>query len=150
MGFILGALGEPRAQSRAAIVDDAWTRDVTSLTMAPDGAWGAATAAYVNTAIAGAVADCKARTEAKFGCGAHLTTIRAGWSLGLRCGASHVIVVADHELATAELTAQRREQDLRANYAPEMPSCTRVVTVDPNGRVVLPKNDGVGDRFSRK
>jgi hypothetical protein len=54
--------------------------------LVPDGAWGAATDPFVNRAIAGAIAKCKAMSGAELGCGAFLSSIRTGWSLGIRCG----------------------------------------------------------------
>ena len=144
LALLLGVPDRPRAQPVA--VDSEWMLDHTALTLAPDGRWGAATERYVNQAIAGAVANCKAKSAAQLGCGAHLATIRAGWSLGIHCG-SHVIVVAERALADAERMAQRREQHLRTRYAPNMPSCVRVVTVDPNGRIIAPKPDDLAGRL---
>src|SRR5215471_6208474 len=64
----------------------------TVLTMAPNGAWGAATDDSVGTAIAGAIAYCNRRQRGPVGCGASYTTIRAGWSLGIRCGGQNILV----------------------------------------------------------
>src|SRR5262245_36592977 len=147
LGLCLGTFGEPRAQPRSA--DGDWMLDITALTLAPDGTWGAATDAYVNRAIGGAVARCKATTGGRPGCGAYLSTIRAGWGLGIRCG-DHIIVVAERLLADAERRARRRENDLRTHYAPDMPSCVRVVTVDPAGRIIVPKIDDVTGRLSTR
>jgi hypothetical protein len=148
LAFILGsALVSSRAQP--AVTDNEWMLDFTALTLAPDGRWGAATDRYVNRAIAGAIAHCRATSPAKPGCGAYLSTIRAGWSLGMRCG-DNVIVVAERALADAELIARRRERHLRANYAPDMPPCIRVVTVDPDGRIIAPKIDDLSGRVSTR
>ena len=147
LALLLAVPERPRAQPGAA--DSEWMLDHTALTLAPDGRWGAATERYVNHAIAGAIANCKAKSGAQLGCGAHLATIRAGWSLGMHCG-DHIIVVAERALADAELMAQRREQHLRAHYAPDMPPCVRVVTVDPNGRIIAPKPDDLSGRVSNR
>jgi hypothetical protein len=147
LAFLLGPLDRPRAQPQAA--DTEWMLDYTALTLAPDDRWGTATDAYLNQAIAGAIANCKAMSGAQLGCGAYLVTIRAGWSLGLRCG-DHVIVVAERGLADAELMANRRERDLRENHAPDMPPCMRVVTVDPRGRIIAPKPDDLSGRVSTR
>ena len=61
-----------------AVADDDWT----VLMMAPDGSWGAATNFSVNRAIATAITNCKAAYQREIGCGAIITTIRAGWSSG--------------------------------------------------------------------
>jgi hypothetical protein len=138
----LGALAGAVQGAHGETEDDAWMRDYTALTMAPDGAWGTATARYPNEAIAGAIARCRAMSTSKSGCGAYLAMVRAGWSFALRCG-EHVILVAERARDDAERIATRREDELRANYAPGMPSCRRIVTVGPDGRVIEPKTDGV-------
>ena len=113
--------------------DESWT----VLTMAPDGSWGAATETWVNQAIARAIDSCKAMSRAAIGCGAYLTTVQAGWSLGLTCG-REVIVVADKTLAEAEQAARGRMLELRHRYVKDLPPCVRVVTVDPYGRITTP------------
>lgn len=106
----------------------------TVLTMAPDGAWGAATEPSTNRAIAGAIAQCRATSQAALGCGASFTSIRAGWSLGVRCGSENIIVAARSQ-ADAERAAHNREMEMRHVYMIEMEPCRRVVTIDPNGAV---------------
>ena len=145
LAFVLGgALDGLRAQSWQEIADsEEWMHDVTVLTMAPDGAWGVATEPALSRAIAGAIRNCRAKSGANLGCGAHFSTVRAGWSLGIRCGRENIIV-AENALADAERSASRREVDLRTNYVPDMPPCTRVVTVDPSGRIIAPTVDDSG------
>src|SRR6201999_3034282 len=99
---------------------------------------GSATEPTISRAIARAIANCKAMSGAELGCGASFTSIRAGWSLGIRCGRENIIV-ADKDLAEAERRALRREAELRTHYVPQMPACIRVVTIDPNGRSVTPE-----------
>jgi hypothetical protein len=115
--------------------DEDWMHHVTVLTIAPDGTWGVATDAFINRAIAGAIADCKRKYQREIGCGHRFTTIRAGWSLGFRCGNENIIV-AEKTLAEAERQARRREYDLRTMYVPNMPACARTVTIDPNGAII--------------
>ena len=107
----------------------------TVLTMAPDGSWGVATSIFIGEAISGAMAECKAMTGPKLGRGALSKTGRAAWVLGVRCGRENILV-ADKILANAELAALNRETELRNVYAKSMPSCVRIVTVDPDGMVV--------------
>jgi len=135
LGTLVAAFAQSASSQPPAI--EAWAHDFTVLTMAPDGAWGTATDPQVNRAIAGAIANCKAMSEMVLGCGAYLTSVRGGWSLGIRCG-NESIIVADRHLAEAEQRARRRETELRERYVRDMPSCSRVVTVDPNGAVVAP------------
>ena len=130
-----GARAQSSWQERAASED--WMHDYTVLTMYGD-AWGAATEPTLNEAIGRAIANCKAMSGPVLGCGAHSTTIRAGWSLGFRCGRENIIV-ADKDLAEAERGALQREVELRTHYVPEMPPCVRVVTIDPSGRSVTPE-----------
>jgi len=109
----------------------------TVLTMASNGAWGAATDDSVGTAIAGAIAHCNRRQRGPIGCGASYTTIRAGWSLGIRCGGQNILV-AEKTLVEAEQAAIDREIALRRHYVADMPPCVRVVSVDPSGTIIAP------------
>ena len=138
MAIGLGQFGV-RAQSnwQELAADEDWMLDFTVITMFGD-AWGSATEPFISQAIARALANCKAMSGAELGCGAHFTSIQAGWSLGIRCG-GEAIVVAEKDLAEAERRAARREAELRTHYRPEMPACVRVVTIDPSGRFVTPE-----------
>jgi hypothetical protein len=147
LGALAAALAQSASQQAEAIEE--WAHDFTVLTMAPDGAWGTATDPQVNRAIFLAINNCKAMSGMALGCGAYLTTVRGGWSLGIRCGRENIIV-ADRNLAEAEQRARRREDELREHYVPKMPRCARVVTVDPNGALVGPQlGYSGGTLFSR-
>lgn len=124
-----------------AIVPD--QDDWTVVTMAPDGSWGAATEPLVGQALARAIRNCKAMSGTKIGCGAQFRAIQAGWVLATRCGDRN-IVVAERLLADAERAARERETDLRQHYAPDLPPCRRVLTVNPRGGVVAKSQDEVG------
>jgi len=134
----LGQFGV-RAQSswQESAAQEDWMHDFTVLTMFGD-AWGSATGPHLNQAIAHAIANCRAMSRGTLGCGAYLTSIRAGWSLGIRCGRENIIV-ADRDLAEAERRALRRESELRTQFVRDMPECVRIVTVDPSGRIVPPR-----------
>jgi hypothetical protein len=119
--------------SKPAVANDDWT----VLTMAPDGSWGTATSFQTNRAIATAIANCKIMSQIEMGCGASFTVIQAGWSLGIRCGRENIIAAAK-TLADAEQAAVNREHQLRRLYVPDMPSCRRLVTVDPQGKILTP------------
>ena len=119
--------------------EDPWT----VLTMAPDGSWGTATDSSSSRAIARALADCKTMSGLPIGCGAKFTAIRAGWSLGLRCGTDNILVAA-RTLADAERAALQRETELRERYVPGLPRCLRVVTVDPDGTADAPSLRAAG------
>lgn len=136
----LGPSAGPLAQGAAPSLIDEWQRDWTVVTMAPDGAWGVATDMYMIKALAEAVDKCTAMTVRNVdyvGCGSHFTTIRAGWTVGLRCGERNIIS-AEANLNDAEKRANWREFELRRLYDPDMPRCQRVMTVDPAGQVIGP------------
>jgi hypothetical protein len=117
-----------------AIVPD--QDDWTVVTMAPDGSWGSATELSVGQALARAIDNCKAMSGAKVGCGAQSRAIQVGWVLADRCGDRNIIA-AERRLADAERALRRRETDLRQLYAPALPPCRRVLTVNPRGGVMV-------------
>ena len=146
LGAIAAALAQPSASGQQPAAIEEWAHDFTVLTMAPDGSWGTATDSRVNRAIFLAIENCKAMSGAALGCGAYITTVRGGWSLGIRCGREN-IVVAEKTLGDAEQAATRREAELRRLYVPDMPSCRRVVTVDTSGTIIVPRATGrIADR----
>jgi hypothetical protein len=110
--------------------------DWTVVTMAFDGAWGSATERSVSQALAKAIANCKAMSGREIGCGSQSRAIRGGWILATRCGDTNILV-AGRRLAHAEQAARERETDLREHYAPDMPPCRRVLTVNPRGGVMV-------------
>jgi hypothetical protein len=114
-----------------------WTKDVTVLVIAPDGTWGTATEPSIGRALAKAIANCKSKYRHEIGCGYRSTSIRAGWSLAMRCGQENIIVAAKI-LHAAEQAAVDSELNLRRGYKPDMPPCVRVVSVDPDGGIIAP------------
>src|SRR5262249_2964207 len=142
LAFSLSLSSALLAQSGASqpgpvdVSEDSWT----VLTMASDGSWGADTDISISRAIARAIGNCKAMSRTTIGCGAYFTSIRAGWSLGMTCGSQNIIV-AEKNLAEAEQAAIDRISKLRRFYAPDMPPCARVVTIDPHGRIITPEAD---------
>jgi hypothetical protein len=117
--------------------DAEWTKDVTVLVIAPDGTWGTATEPSFNRALAKAIANCKSKYRHEIGCGYQSRSIRAGWSLAMRCGQENIIVAAK-TLHTAEQDAVNSELNLRRDYYPDMPPCVRMVSVDPDGGIIAP------------
>ena len=111
-----------------------WGDYFTVVTMAPDGSWGVATELSVGEAIAGAIRRCRAMTMAELGCGAQFRAISDGWIAAYRCGDTNIIT-AGRALADAAQAARERESELRASYAPNLPPCRQVLTVDPRGEV---------------
>ena len=133
----LGTLHQPQAQSSSPHLVPEWQRDWTVLAMSPDGAWGVATDMWMIGALSRAIRDCTAMSGKEMGCGAYFTVIRAGWSLGIRCGDKNIIM-AESTLTDAERRARWREIELRKLHDPDMPPCVRLVTVDPSGTIVAP------------
>jgi hypothetical protein len=117
--------------------------DWTVVTLANDGAWGAATEPSAGQAIAKAIRHCKATSRTGLGCGAQFRAIRAGWIVAYRCGAEN-IVAAERLLADAEQAARRREIELRVSYARDLPPCRPSLTVGPRGEVVASGPQHVG------
>jgi hypothetical protein len=137
----LAAFYSPFAKSNTS--DEYWRADVTVVAIAPDGTWGTATDALTNRAVARAIDDCKAKYASEIGCGYRSTFVRQGWSLAFRCGTENILV-AEQELTHAQWAAFRQERELRTRYVPDMPACVRTLTVDPQGRVGVPKTDFAG------
>ena len=116
----------------------AWEHDWTVVTLARNGSWGVATDGSQLQAIAAAVRDCKAMSAGKSDCGAQFTTVGAGWTIANLCG-DHNVIVTGISLVDAEKAALNREIELQLFYAPDLPACRRVVTVDPTGAIVARK-----------
>lgn len=129
-GISTTALGQIRLTGAS---DANWT----VLTMASDGAWGAATEEYVNRAIAKAIARCRAMSTRALGCGAYQISVQRSWALGLRCGDRNILT-AGATLAEATESARRREEELRRRYHPGMASFRHIVSVAPDGSIATP------------
>ena len=110
--------------------------ELTVVTVAGDGSWGVATAGSQGQAVAAAVHACRAMAGAPSDCGAQFVTTRGGWIIANLCG-DHKIIVAAETREAAEQAALSREFDLKRLHAPDMPSCWRVLMVDPRGAVLL-------------
>ena len=109
--------------------------EMTVVTLAGDGSWGVATAGSQGEAIAAAIRYCRATTAVPTDCGAQFTTSRGGWVVGNLCG-DHKIMATAETREGAEQAALVREADLKRLYAPNLPPCRRVLTVDPSGAVL--------------
>jgi hypothetical protein len=110
--------------------------ELTVVTLARDGSWGAATAGSQGQAIAAAVRSCRAKAAAPSDCGAQFITTRGGWVVASLCGDHKIIVAAEMREAT-EQAALAREIELRLSHAPHLPPCRRVLTTDWRGAVVI-------------
>jgi hypothetical protein len=110
--------------------------ELTVVTLARDGSWGVATAGSQGEAIAVAIRDCRTMAAAPTDCGAQFVTTRGGWVVANLCG-DHQIIVAAETREAVEQAAGVREEDMRRSYAPDMPPCRRILTLDPAGAVLL-------------
>ena len=104
----------------------------TVVTVARNGSWGVATARTQGEAIAVSTRKCEAMSAEQSDCGAEFVAFRTGWALALLCGGYRVIV-AEMDLEDAERAARARTADLRQSYAPDLPRCSRLLTIDPSG-----------------
>ena len=146
LALVLGtliSLGAASAQADrgAAYVfgtgDNDWTLDVTVVAIAPDGTWGVATKPHTGPAIGAAIAACKTKYTHEIGCGHRSVIIRRGWTLLFKCGTQNVLA-GGKRLVDAKQAALQQETALRAAYAPDMPACVTVLTVDPDGQATSP------------
>jgi hypothetical protein len=113
------------------------TGDMSVLTMAHEGSWGADTQVSLDEALQNAIARCKKMQGLKLGCGGQVISIQHGWLLGTRCGTRSILSSgATH--ADAEADADHREKNMRRDFVPGLPACRRVVSVDPNGNIIEP------------
>jgi len=134
IGATLIAAGAPLAQETTNAFQPRLAGDWTVVTMAPAGSLGVATAATAGQAIAQAIRSCKTMSRQSIGCGAESRAVRAGWIVAMRCGTRNIIA-AEALLSDAERAAADREAEMRRLYAPDLPPCRRVLTVDPQGGV---------------
>ena len=117
----------------------------TVVTLARDGSWGVGTSEHYGLALASALRKCNAMSKEKSDCGAEVTAVRQGWTLGILCG-DHRVLVAAPDLATAILEAEARQSYLRDHYGDSLPRCARVVTVDPDGFATPARKKSLGVR----
>src|SRR3954470_17709115 len=124
LAFLLAVLLLP--VPLAAQQEQEWT----VVTLARDGSWGVGTSEYYGPALASALRKCEAMSGGQSDCGAEVTAVRQGWTLGTLCG-DHRVLVAATDLAAAILEAQARQMFLRDVYGDDLPSCSCVMWVDP-------------------
>jgi hypothetical protein len=110
--------------------------ELTVVTLSGDGAWGVATASSQGPAIAAAIRNCRAMAGGPSDCGAQFTTTRGGWVHASLCGC-HKIVAAAETQEAVEQAAIKRETDLEQHYGAALPPCRHVVTVGPDGTVLV-------------
>jgi hypothetical protein len=111
--------------------------DWTVVTLSRNGAWGVASASSQPVAMAAAITSCRVMASATSECGAQFRAARGEWVIANLCG-SHKVIAVGRSLDDAEREALNFEISLQLVYAPDLPPCKRVVTVDPNGAVVRP------------
>ena len=90
------------------------------VTLARDGSWGVGTSEHYGPALASALRKCEAMSGGQSDCGAEVTAVRQGWTLGILCG-DHRVLVAATDLTTAIMDAQARQMYLRDLYGDGLP-----------------------------
>jgi hypothetical protein len=126
LAFLLAALLWP--VPLAAQHESEWT----VVTLALDGSWGVGTSEHYGPALASALRKCEAMSAGQSDCGAEVTAVKQGWTLGILCG-DHRVLVAAPDLTTAIMEAQARQMFLRDLYGDSLPNCLCVMWVDPQG-----------------
>jgi hypothetical protein len=126
VAFLLAAL--PWPVPLAAQHESEWT----VVTLARDGSWGVGTSDHYGPALASALRKCEAISGGQSDCGAEVTAVKQGWTLGILCG-DHRVLVAEADLTTAIMEAQARQMYLRDLYGDGLPACACVMWVDPRG-----------------
>jgi hypothetical protein len=119
--------------SRCAASDEDWT----VVTLSRNGSWGVASASSQPVAMAAAIASCRVMAGAASDCGAKFRASRGEWIIANLCG-SHRIIAVGRSLDGAERDALNFEISLQLVYAPDLPPCKRLLTVDPDGAAVRP------------
>ena len=137
LAFLLSALLWP--VPLAAQHESEWT----VVTLALDGSWGVGTSGHYGPALASALRKCNAMSKEQSDCGAEVTAVRQGWTLGILCGV-HRVLVAAPDLATAIREAEARQTYQRDVYGDGLPGCSRVVSVDPHGFATSTKKKSWG------
>ena len=120
-------MGAPACKAR----DHDWT----VVTLTRNGSWGVASDSAQSQAIAEAIRRCRAMAGPSNDCGAQFMASKAGWIVANLCG-DHKLIAIGSGLIDAEQEALNREISLQLLYVPDLPSCKRVVTVDPTGAIV--------------
>ena len=130
------ALAAAVASAARAGAGNEWEHDWVAVTVARNGAWGAATNASLMRAMVQAIQACR-RMSGPSGsgdCGGEITTVRAAWSLAYACG-EYTFIANGLTSADARLAAIDRAVDLKEILGIELAPCTLLVTVDTDGHV---------------
>ena len=122
------------ATGRAATTKEDWEHDWVALTVARNGTWGTAINGNLTRAMMQAIRDCS-RKSGPIGndCGAEITTVRAAWSLAYLCG-DYTFIANGTSSAEAREAAIHRAIDLKEILGLDLPPCSLVVGVGPDGR----------------
>lgn len=130
----IAAFGPMPSPVRAETAPADWEHDWVALTVARNGAWGAAINANVVRAMRQAIGECFSKAGAVGNdCGAEITTVRASWSLAYACG-DYTFISNGDTPADARAAAVHRAIDLKEILGLELPPCVLVVGIDPAGR----------------
>jgi len=115
----------------------------TVATLARDGSWGVGTSEFYGPALASALRKCEAMSDGQSDCGAEVTAVKAGWTLGILCG-DHRVLVAEVELRSAIMEAEARELYLRDLYGDGLPTCRCVFWANPQGFAAASRQKPLG------
>lgn len=136
---ILAITSGIQREAVAQTADNGFEEKWSVITIASNGAWGAAINRHKASARLAAIRECRARsTTVADDCGERTAVVLGGWALAYACGQRH-FVVAEPTLAEAQLYARYRETELRFAQGGGLglPSCRLVVKVDPDGKASI-------------
>ena len=117
----------------------------TVVTLARDGSWGVEYVRVLRSGVGLGVAQMRGHVGGQSDCGAEVTAVRQGWTLGTLCG-DHRVLVAATDLTTAIMDAQARQSFLRDLYGDSLPNCSCVMWVDPRGFAASSRKPGISAR----
>lgn len=126
----------PAPPAGAQVEIPEWHYDWVALTVARNGAWGAASSGSIMRAMVQAIAECRRRSGpgGSGDCGGEITTVRASWSLAYACG-DYTFISNGATPADAKLAAIERAVDLKEILGFDLPPCELLVTVNSDGKV---------------
>lgn len=128
----------PPAAVNAQSETPEWHFDWVALTVARNGAWGAASSGSIMRAMVQAIAECRRRSGpgGSGDCGGEITTVRASWSLAYACG-DYTFISNGATPADAKLAAIERAVDIKELLGIELPACQLLVSVNSDGKVEI-------------
>lgn len=119
----------PRPHAARALVSKIVFGDEWTVVTIYKGAWGAATAPFINEAIASAIERCRTMSKRKLGCGANVVSIQVGWVVGLDCDGYSILATGLSRIAAIE-NADKKIETLRSGHSAHLKDCKILAAVE--------------------